>query len=417
MNEFKEKGTEISLTELWNRIWKNKIIIMIITISLVIIGLIGLFFYNKSNTVIKNNFNYSFINASENRYPDGSVYDYNDLVSKEFLNNVKSRNERFSNINVDKLLIKIRKVDDNTVLNQNEVIRRSYLEIELNIKSFNNNEDLAKLFLKEIHNELLTIVRAKNEARKITNYYKLETDLNTYLKDNLDHLTYLELIDLIRKQHNVLASDINNFIDNYGDVELDGSNISIIESDYSFWYNNNVHLSQLETEVFENNYIRNIEKTIMQANFKLNEINRIIALNETIITNLTDLLQQLPLPNEVNDLSVFYREIESRTIENAILMVEKTDLESLITFTENNIDEAFEDYINTLIIRQSNTTDEYNSFKVDYLNSITRYSPYERKEEFEVVKPFNTILLVIVLGLVGVSSGAIVALIKEASAD
>lgn len=417
MNEFKEKGTEISLTELWNRIWKNKIIIMIITISLVIIGLIGLFFYNKSNTVIKNNFNYSFINASENKYPDGSVYDYNDLVSKEFLNNVKSRNERFSNINVDKLLIKIRKVDDNTVLNQNEVIRRSYLEIELNIKSFNNNEDLAKLFLKEIHNELLTIVRAKNEARKITNYYKLETDLNTYLKDNLDHLTYLELIDLIRKQHNVLASDINNFIDNYGDVELDGSNISIIESDYSFWYNNNVHLSQLETEVFENNYIRNIEKTIMQANFKLNEINRIIALNETIITNLTDLLQQLPLPNEVNDLSVFYREIESRTIENAILMVEKTDLESLITFTENNIDEAFEDYINTLIIRQSNTTDEYNSFKVDYLNSITRYSPYERKEEFEVVKPFNTILLVIVLGLVGVSSGAIVALIKEASAD
>lgn len=407
MNEFKEKGTEISLTELWNRIWKNKIIIMIITISLVIIGLIGLFFYNKSNTVIKNNFNYSFINASENKYPDGSVYDYNDLVSKEFLNNVKSRNERFSNINVDKLLIKIRKVDDNTVLNQNEVIRRSYLEIELNIKSFNNNEDLAKLFLKEIHNELLTIVRAKNEARKITNYYKLETDLNTYL----------ELIDLIRKQHNVLASDINNFIDNYGDVELDGSNISIIESDYSFWYNNNVHLSQLETEVFENNYIRNIEKTIMQANFKLNEINRIIALNETIITNLTDLLQQLPLPNEVNDLSVFYREIESRTIENAILMVEKTDLESLITFTENNIDEAFEDYINTLIIRQSNTTDEYNSFKVDYLNSITRYSPYERKEEFEVVKPFNTILLVIVLGLVGVSSGAIVALIKEASAD
>ncbi|HHX78533.1 MAG TPA: hypothetical protein GX695_02130 [Acholeplasmataceae bacterium] len=417
MNEFKEKGTEISLTELWNRIWKNKIIIMIITISLVIIGLIGLFFYNKSNTVIKNNFNYSFINASENKYPDGSVYDYNDLVSKEFLNNVKSRNERFSNINVDKLLIKIRKVDDNTVLNQNEVIRRSYLEIELNIKSFNNNEDLAKLFLKEIHNELLTIVRAKNEARKITNYYKLETDLNTYLKDNLDHLTYLELIDLIRKQHNVLASDINNFIDNYGDVELDGSNISIIESDYSFWYNNNVHLSQLETEVFENNYIRNIEKTIMQANFKLNEINRIIALNETIITNLTDLLQQLPLPNEVNDLSVFYREIESRTIENAILMVEKTDLESLITFTENNIDEAFEDYINTLIIRQSNTTDEYNSFKVDYLNSITRYSPYERKEEFEVVKPFNTILLVTVLGLVGVSSGAIVALIKEASAD
>lgn len=417
MNEFKEKGTEISLTELWNRIWKNKIIIMIITISLVIIGLIGLFFYNKSNTVIKNNFNYSFINASENKYPDGSVYDYNDLVSKEFLNNVKSRNERFSNINVDKLLIKIRKVDDNTVLNQNEVIRRSYLEIELNIKSFNNNEDLAKLFLKEIHNELLTIVRAKNEARKITNYYKLETDLNTYLKDNLDHLTYLELIDLIRKQHNVLASDINNFIDNYGDVELDGSNISIIESDYSFWYNNNVHLSQLETEVFENNYIRNIEKTIMQANFKLNEINRIIALNETVITNLTDLLQQLPLPNEVNDLSVFYREIESRTIENAILMVEKTDLESLITFTENNIDEAFEDYINTLIIRQSNTTDEYNSFKVDYLNSITRYSPYERKEEFEVVKPFNTILLVIVLGLVGVSSGAIVALIKEASAD
>lgn len=417
MNEFKEKGTEISLTELWNRIWKNKIIIMIITISLVIIGLIGLFFYNKSNTVIKNNFNYSFINASENRYPDGSVYDYNDLVSKEFLNNVKSRNERFSNINVDKLLIKIRKVDDNTVLNQNEVIRRSYLEIELNIKSFNNNEDLAKLFLKEIHNELLTIVRAKNEARKITNYYKLETDLNTYLKDNLDHLTYLELIDLIRKQHNVLTSDINNFIDNYGDVELDGSNISIIESDYSFWYNNNVHLSQLETEVFENNYIRNIEKTIMQAKFKLNEINRIIALNETIITNLTDLLQQLPLPNEVNDLSVFYREIESRTIENAILMVEKTDLESLITFTENNIDEAFEDYINTLIIRQSNTTDEYNSFKVDYLNSITRYSPYERKEEFEVVKPFNTILLVIVLGLVGVSSGAIVALIKEASAD
>lgn len=75
--------------DLWNRIWKNKFLIIIITAVLVIVWTVFLYFSNKSGTVVKTDFNYRFLNASCEKYPDGTRFDYRTIFSEENLEIVK----------------------------------------------------------------------------------------------------------------------------------------------------------------------------------------------------------------------------------------------------------------------------------------------------------------------------------------
>lgn len=410
MENYENTGNEISLLDIWNRIWKNKFLVIIITFVILVLGTVVLFVFNRSNTSIVNSFDYQFSNKSQGRYPDGSFYDYNDIVTDEFLEEVISKNQKFKDVDIEKLDIEINRIEEMREVGNN-VMTRVYLRLEVNNRQFNSNDDAVE-FIKAIHKNFLDRVREKNEAQKIVN---LQGDVLEGLTKNFKRLTYSEIFTLIGNQNALISNDMEGFISTYGNALQGSQSIEQMKSDYNLWYNTNVNLSRLELAVIENDYIRNVAETVRLAQLRLNQVNRSINDNEQVIAELEALINTLPMPNEVNELDVFYREIETRTINNVSLRIEKADLENVVANTVENTDPDFENFITSVVDNQRQVTDEYNEFKLNYLNSITIYQRFDGFEEYEVVKPFNMILMVVVLGMVGGIIGVSAALIKEAA--
>ena len=82
---------EISLVDLWLKLWKNKFLIIILTFVLTFISTLGLYLYNNNNVTEEINFNYTFANVSKDRFPNEEIFDYREINTLDFLNNVKDK--------------------------------------------------------------------------------------------------------------------------------------------------------------------------------------------------------------------------------------------------------------------------------------------------------------------------------------
>lgn len=114
-----ETNNEISLMELWERIWKNKFIIILITLALVIIGFVFVFISNHSKSIVQTQFNYSFITNGDDKYLDGTRFDYRNTFTVEHLESVKSSNNDFKDIDTTKI------ANDNNANISKQIIKNS----------------------------------------------------------------------------------------------------------------------------------------------------------------------------------------------------------------------------------------------------------------------------------------------------
>ena len=146
---YEEQG--ISLLELWNRIWRNKILVVMITLGVLIVGFFGFSVYSRTKQVTTTTFNYQFTNIENHKYPDGTIYDYRSILSAENLNHVKSSDERFKDINVTAILRdRDTSVVYNKVVGTNNVDLLPYAyTIKIAYKHFNHDENIAEDFLEK----------------------------------------------------------------------------------------------------------------------------------------------------------------------------------------------------------------------------------------------------------------------------
>lgn len=412
-----EQNNEISLYDLWMKIWKNKILIIIVTLSITLVGVATLYFINRKTSYVSNNFNYNFIGSDTGLYADGSIFDFRSLENEEFLTKIKNRNlEKFKTLNIDellnddKLLFDVNEKKDE----KNEVVIERYFKINMPTKHFNYNKNLAKDFIKEIHKEVLEVAKEKNNSLNLVNYFDSNSIFNTEVTEILEGLTYDQIFYQIRNQYTITLNGFQKFIDKYGQVTIDGVNIDKLQTDYIFWYNTVVNVEGLEEEVNQKNYIRNYEETLKNVKQKLLMLEKEIEINNKVISDLIDILNQVPLPGTILDLEVYNKEIEKRTIENVYLNYEKNELEALIAFDNQNIDESFETFVLDSVEKMSDTVKYFNKFNLDYTNSLVRYQR-TTSLEFEVKKDFNMPLMSVVILMVGGIIGVSAALIKESS--
>ncbi|WP_026391374.1 hypothetical protein [Haploplasma modicum] len=412
-----EQNNEISLYDLWIKIWKNKILIIIVTLSITLVGVATLYFINRKTSYVSNNFNYNFIGSDTGLYADGSIFDFRSLENEEFLTKIKNRNlEKFKTLNIDellnddKLLFDVNEKKDE----KNEVVIERYFKINMPTKHFNYNKNLAKDFIKEIHKEVLEVAKEKNNSLNLVNYFDSNSIFNTEVTEILEGLTYDQIFYQIRNQYTLTLNGFQKFIDKYGQVTIDGVNIDKLQTDYIFWYNTVVNVEGLEEEVNQKNYIRNYEETLKNVKQKLLMLEKEIEINNKVISDLIDILNQVPLPGTILDLEVYNKEIEKRTIENVYLNYEKNELEALIAVDNQNIDEAFETFVLDSVEKMSDTVKYFNKFNLDYTNSLVRYQR-TTSPEFEVKKDFNMPLMSVVILMIGGIIGLTTGFIKESS--
>lgn len=409
----KEKvQTDISLIDIWHKLLKHKILIVAITLIVAIIGFFTIFTYNKANAVIINEFTYEFKGVDKERYPDGSIFDFIDLSNDEYLTQVKNKNIKFENIDINKLInnsnFKFLVIKVPISNNENEF--KTHYRIEMPIKHF-GSQAIAEEFIKEFHNTVLADVLLKNKTLNIVNYFDFE---------NFDHfaenLTYGNIINMFILQNKIITDSSEIFLTNYEQVNTTiddvNYNLEVLLQNYNIWYKESVRPNQLLQEVFKNGYIRNLNETLRLANARLIEIDREHKLNEELIQKLHYMALSLGLPGN-SESDVFYREIEKLVIKNTHLEQERDDLKRITDNPETNTNEEFDDLIEEISVSLKDFVNNYNKVTNNYLNENVRYRRLNT-HDYSVLKPYKLLMMTALLGIGGlVVSSAIALSLKD----
>lgn len=401
---------EISLVDLWLKLWKNKFLIIILTFVLTFISTLGLYLYNINNVTEEINFNYTFANVSKDRFPNEEIFDYREINTLDFLNNVKDKNNEFKDVNVEKLiendktviqLIKTMDKDDNVV--------NTHYRINLSTKVFKKDKYLTRKFARAINQEIIEMANEKTKDHTI-NYIKNDSGKNL-----TDDLTYIEVMSVIRRQYNELINKYDSFISSHNNPALEGGVlISEIKEDFKRWYDTEVYIHELENEVIQKGYIWNEEKTEHKLS-SIEYIDKKISDNNRLLDEYEDRLREiLASSSGVVGTGPILEKIVEIIDENHYLNLDKEYYE-MVKDNLNNIknndefDLFIEEILDTLddkVIELNDLTKKYheNNNRVELLNTY----------EFETNKPFNMMLILVVTlifsGLISVST----AFIKEA---
>lgn len=403
---------EISLIDLWLKLWKNKFLIIILTFVLTFISTLGLYLYNNNNVNEEINFNYTFANVSKDRFPNEEIFDYREINTLDFLNNVKDKNNEFKDVNVEKLiendktviqLIKTMDKDDNVV--------NTHYRINLSTKLFKKDKYLTRKFARAINQEIIEMANEKTKDHTI-NYIKNDSGKNL-----TDDFTYIEVMSVIRRQYNELINKYDSFISSHNNPALEGGVlISEIKEDFKRWYDTEVYIHELENEVIQKGYVWNKEKT----EYKLSSIEYIdkkISDNNRLLDEYEDRLREiLASSSGVVGTGPILEKIVEIINENHYLNLDKEYYEMVKDNLNNSnvkISEEFDKFVEEVLDTLDEKVIELNALTKEYHENNNRVDLLYTYE-FETNKPFNMkLILVITLilsGLISVST----AFIKEA---
>lgn len=412
------ENNEISLLEIWNKIWKNKFLIIIITAVVVVLGTLLLYFSNRSGRVVTNKFNYSFLNIEKNKYPDGSFFDYQELFDEEFITTIKENNVKYENLNIKDLLN-----DKNTnitmIVNKDDA-SKNYLQISLPVKHFNNDVELSKDFINLIHDEVLETAKNKINTLGMYNYFDPETYSTLGTFKQLKDLTYLELLSLITDQTTAIKFSFEDFNAHFPNPVLKDQQTRLIDvySDYDNWFKLELRIGLIQSEIINNNYFMNLERTINQSKltYNRNKIqidlytknrDELVAIRDESLTSGGIIIDE-SLNLEIIRLNTLIAKLEQ---DNSYY---KYFHDKDLSYEETNPVEAkaFKDSFIQKIAELEDYVLEFNDFFRQYLKEQVRLVKVQTIQ-FEVTSPYNMVLMIIVLGLVGGIGGVTVSLIKE----
>lgn len=406
-----QENNELSLFEIFNKLFKNKWLIIIITSTLFLLSTILLFSINKRQTTINTNFNYSFLGSDVNKFPNGEVFDYRIINEESFLEEIVESDSKYENIKVSNLINNNKVVIDRRVLRNNlgEELDSHYV-ISLSLKDFNNDEKLLKSFVNDIHNKILTSAKDKYQV------YVKNLLTNSNNESLLEELTYIELISELKEQYENLVEKISTFSELTNNPTIN-DNISVDEflSNLTRWYKNNAYIDLIEHEVVKEGYIWNEEKTNRKIN-NIDLIDKKIIENQSLLDDYTKVLKDiLEDGSSVTGTEVIINEMHELTKNNHLLSLEKEYYEKV---KDNNLskddvnDEAFDNNVKDIINTLNSYVNEFNEGVLNYNINKTRVSLYDTNEFFKD-KPLKMSLVTVVSLILSFTIGVTTALIKE----
>ena len=142
--ESKEKGL---FSEIFRRIWKRKWAALAIAVAVVLIATLAfMFIINPMNASYTISFDIVYPGSETLKYPSGTPFYYQDMVSEGYLEKAKAQDERFANIDVEKL------VDENGLSVEAEKVNGTPTgKYTLTVKaSYFSNKSLANDFIKTL---------------------------------------------------------------------------------------------------------------------------------------------------------------------------------------------------------------------------------------------------------------------------
>lgn len=235
------------------------------------------FIVNPSQKSLSASFSYKLASTSETggvyKLVDGTVFDYNDLISEENLAAVRLGDlKTYEKINVKKLhannAITIEKVFDET--------KEKVISFKISSKAKNYpSDDIGKQFLSDVINSATSI-----SAKAIDNF-KLES----YFDSNITAESFEKQIGLLQSQYSSIDSLYSNIKSDFGKNIIINSNGDTLQNVYnkftSKYYNGTTNNNDLlYGEMYSNYYVNYIEGK------EAEKISEIKMLSESYLTSI-----------------------------------------------------------------------------------------------------------------------------------
>lgn len=233
MAEIEKEGK--SLGDIFRLIWQRKILVGILTgVTLILVVILILFWYNPNHTTYTSEFDLSFTGSEEGKFPNGELYNYKDILSKENLLAVKNSKEEYKNIDVEGLY-----KEDVFRISKNEsryVITLTGSKIRSTDTAADFIEDLVSLAVNNIKTNLV------------------EIDYLDNLKAYEDYSIYKEAISYLINQSERLLAAYDELINSYGSsYTIKGKSLSSYRREANLAItdiNLNYFLSEAETYLY-----------------------------------------------------------------------------------------------------------------------------------------------------------------------
>ena len=255
MDEYKQEEG-LSLGEIFKVIFKKIWLVLAITAGTIIVGVLVItFLFNPSITTYQMTFAVDYPGVGSSRYPDGTTFRYQDIVSFETLEEVKKSDSKFSSIDIEDIYTDGILISEDFKLDAegNEILTGKYV-IEVGAKYFESDED-ATSFVRALADYPVQY------AKTVVKSLDYNTYLDAYANENVK--TYEEKINYLALQRNYITGMYDNLISTYGEsykVEGDSTTLSTYRSQASMALTSESE-NYLRAELEANLYVFNLNKT------------------------------------------------------------------------------------------------------------------------------------------------------------
>ncbi|MCM1131245.1 MAG: hypothetical protein NC310_05525 [Roseburia sp.] len=371
----------LSLMDMWELILKKKIIGSIVFGIITIISLVLIMFvYNPLQAKYEAEFNYHWIGIEDNKYANGVVFNYYDIISLNNLKKVKESNVNYQNVKVEELAenIKIEVEEDRYIVRATGI--------------YFKNDTQAKSFLEDL----------------IYLPYKKALNLNFDFKANLVGYERVKKIsgklDYLDNQLNIVLKGYQDMISYFGDIEIDNTYLSSLYRNAEV-FTTNKDLKEYKYIAYQNYYLTKEEydSIIKEQDALKTEQNLLKERKEVLLDSLRNIYTNSN-GNTYMDTSIANYLNSLHTLDSRLMTID----ESLRLIAGATAGKYNEEQSKLFLDQLDEYKDELESLTLEYTNSVNKVL---EENTFIYLQPIQSkgrirfILAVLISVLIGIVCG------------
>ena len=98
----KDNENGMSIVDILNKIWRQKFVCLAVMLFIMVVGVFIIRDNNRRQAVIETKFEFNFFNIENDQYPDGTTFNYRNIISLESLTKVKESDSKYNHVDVVK---------------------------------------------------------------------------------------------------------------------------------------------------------------------------------------------------------------------------------------------------------------------------------------------------------------------------
>ena len=437
-----EEKQGISIGDIFKKIWHAKITLGVTFVAVMVVGVLGIeYLYSKPSEKYTAGLTYNFEGAAEGKYPNGTTFNYQSIISLDSLATIKDSNDSYKDVDINGL------VNDNAIsitlvpqevtseTGESTVTKLNTFTFEASCSYF-PNDTIAKSFISDLLNSQYTFA--------IGLYDAIDYDANLVLANSAT--TYESQITYLNAQAQYILTSYDElkelfgayaYIKNPSESATTPDTISSKITDLTRYFNS-VNINALSAEATEKLYLKgsadNEDNIVQEVYNSLKSLLETYNYNQLLVDKLTKQFNELYQNNNIiisspNDLQT---KIEQLVTSNVSIKSQITSLAPKIgyTFTDYNSetntpaqiektgeptyvfpDESYTSKVNEFSLKISEYTNELKE-ATKYISSTYSNTTFDYPNIIQKTGGFSIVLNLAVSFVVAVILACIVAGIK-----